>query len=149
MSTIKRRISIYLSPDAERLLTRAIEDRGASMSGVVEAAIKAMLDEDAQLSELGLLSGRLQKLARAAEKIADETTAQTESLALFILYYLCITPPLPESSRAAAEALGQKRFDRFIGQVSEKLLGRTSYTDEILARIDLVRAEKPRLEAVS
>ena len=32
---------------------------------------------------------------RAAERIADETTAQTETLALFILYYLCITPPLP------------------------------------------------------
>ena len=149
MTTMKRRISIYLSREAERLLNRAIEDRGASMSGVVEAAIKAMFDEDAKLSELELLSGRMQKLARAAEKIADETTAQTESLALFILYYLCITPPLPESSRAAAEALGQKRFDRFIGQVSEKLLGKQSYTDEILARIDLVREGKPRLEAVS
>ena len=59
-------------------------------------------------------------------------------------------PPLPESTRAAAEAMGRKRFDRFIGQVSDRLLGKESFTEEILARIDLVRSgEKPKLEAVS
>ena len=150
MSTVKRRVSIYLSPEAEFLLTRAVEDRAASMSGVVEAAISAFLGEKAKHSELALLGERMNKLTRAAERIADETTAQTETLALFILYYLCITPPLPESSRAAAEASGRKRFDRFIGQVSERLLGKESYTDEVLARIDLVRAgDRPKLEAVS
>ncbi|MGD9799624.1 MAG: hypothetical protein AB7F91_00710 [Parvularculaceae bacterium] len=150
MSTLKRRISIYLSPEAERLLARAVEDRGASMSGVVEAAIISFLGDKAKHSGFALLGERMNRLARAAERIADETTAQTETLALFILYYLCITPPLPESSRDAAEATGRKRFDRFIGQVSERLLGKESYTEEVLARIDLVRAgEKPRLEVAS
>ncbi|MGE0408327.1 MAG: hypothetical protein AB7P23_03590 [Amphiplicatus sp.] len=150
MSTVKRRITIYLSPEAELLLARAVEDRGASKSGVVEAAITAMLDDKAKHSELALLGERVSKLARAAERIADETTAQTETLALFILYYLCITPPLPESSRDAAEATGRKRFDRFIGQVSERLLGKESYTEEVLARIDLVRAgDRPKLEVAS
>ncbi|MGE4036099.1 MAG: hypothetical protein AB7F91_18110 [Parvularculaceae bacterium] len=150
MSTVKRRISIYLSPDAERLLARAVEDRGASMSGVVDAALHSFLGDKAKHSEIALLGERMNKLARAAERIADETTAQTETLALFILYYLCITPPLPDSSRDAAEAMGRKRFDRFIGQVSERLLGKESYTDDVLARIDLVRAgDRPKLEAVS
>ena len=150
MSTVKRRISIYLSPEAERLLARAVEDRGASMSGVVEAAISAFLGDKAKTSETALLGERMNKLTRAAERIADETTAQTETLALFILYYLCITPPLPDSSRDAAEATGKKRFDRFIGQVSERLLGKESYTEEVLARIDLVRAgDRPKLEAMS
>jgi len=150
MSTRKRRVSIYLSPEAERLLARAVEDRGASMSGVVEAALTALLGDKLKTSELALLSERVSKLARAAERIADETTALTETLALYILHYLCITPPLPESSRDAAEATGRKRFDRFIGQVSERLLGKESYTEEVLARIDLVRAgDRPKLEVVS
>ena len=150
MTFSKRRISVYLTPEAERLLKRATADGGATRSGVVDAALKALLDETAKQSELAQLSTRLQKLARAAERIADETTAQTETLALFILYYLCITPPLPESTRAAAEALGKKRFDRFIGQVGARLLGKDSFTEESLARIDLVRSgEKPKLEAVS
>ena len=150
MSTVKRRISIYLTPEAELLLTRAVEDRGASMSGVVEAAITTLLGDKARNSELALLSERVSKLARAAERIADETTAQTETLALYILYYLCITPPLPDASREAAEASGRKRFDRFIGQVSERLLGKESYTDDVLARIDLVRASAaPKLGVAS
>ncbi len=150
MTFSKRRISIYLTPEAERLLKRATADGGATRSGVVDAALKALLDENTKQSELAQFSHRVQKLARAAERIADETTAQTETLALFILYYLCITPPLPESTRAAAEALGKKRFDRFIGQVGDRLLGKESFTEEILARIDLVRSgEKPKLEAVS
>ncbi len=150
MSTGKRRVSIYLSPEAECLLTRAVEDRGASMSGVVEAAITTLLGDRARNSELALLSERVTKLARAAERIADETTAQTETLALYVLYYLCITPPLPDASREAAEAMGRKRFDRFIGQVSERLLGKESYTDEVLARIDLVRANSaPKLGVAS
>jgi len=150
MTFSKRRISIYVTPEAERLLKRATAEGGATRSGVVDAALKALLDENAKQSELAQLNTRVQKLARAAERIADETTAQTETLALFILYYLCITPPLPESTRAAAEALGKKRFDRFIGQVGARLLGKESFTEEILARIDLVRSgEKPKLEAVS
>ena len=150
MSTRKRRVSIYLSPEAELLLARAVEDRGASMSGVVEAAITTLLGDKAKTSELALLSERISRLARAAERIADETTAQTETLALYLLYYLCITPPLPDASRDAAEAMGRKRFDRFIGQVSERLLGKESYTDELLARIDLVRAgDRPKLGAMS
>jgi len=150
MTFSKRRISAYVTPDAERLLKRAAADGGATRSGVVDAAIKALLDENAKQSDLAQLTQRVQKLARAAERIADETTAQTETLALFILYYLCITPPLPESTKAAAEALGKKRFDRFIGQVGDRLLGKESFTEEILARIDLVRsAEKSNLEAPS
>lgn len=150
MTFSKRRISIYVTLEAERLLKRATADGGATRSGVVDAALKALLDENAKQSELAQLGTRVQKLARAAERIADETTAQTETLALFILYYLCITPPLPDSTRAAAEALGKKRFDRFIGQVGDRLLGKESFTEEVLARIDLVRSgEKPKLEAVS
>jgi hypothetical protein len=56
----------------------------------------------------------------------------------------------PEASRDAAEATGRKRFDRFIGQVSERLLGKESYTEEVLARIDLVRADaQPKLGVMS
>jgi hypothetical protein len=150
MSTVKRRVSIYLTPEAERLLTRAVEDRGASMSGVVEAAITTLLGDKTRNSELALLSERMNKLALAAERIADETTAQTETIALYILYYLCITPPLPDASRDAAEASGKRRFDRFIGQVSERLIGKESYTDDVLARIDLVRAgDRPKLGVAS
>lgn len=146
----KRRVNTYISPEADRLLKRAVADGRATMGGVIDEALKLLLDDKAKETELANLNFRLTRLTRAVERIADETTAQTETLALFVLYYLCITPPLPETSRSGAEALGRQRFDHFIGQVSDRLLGKESYTEEVLARIDLVRSrEKPKLEAVS
>jgi hypothetical protein len=83
------------------------------------------------------------------ERLADDASAQTETLALYILYYLCITPPLPEQNRAAAEALGQKRFERFISQVGDRLMGKERFTDSLLEHMGLTAAtSEQRGEAV-
>ena len=145
----KRRINIHISQEAERLLKRTVADGSASKGAVVDDALKLLLSDKADETELAKLNARIAKLTRAMERIADETTAQTETLALYILYYFCITPPLPDESRASADALGRKRFDRFVGQVGDRLLGKERYTGEVLARIDLVRAnDNKSLEAV-
>jgi len=145
----KRRINIHISQEAERLLKRTVADGSASKGAVVDDALKLLLGDKADETELAKLNARIAKLTRAMERIADETTAQTETLALYILYYFCVTPPLPDASRASADALGRKRFDRFVGQVGDRLLGKESYTGEVLARIDLVRAnDNKSLEAV-
>jgi len=146
----KARLQVRLGEKAETLLSRAAERPGVTKASIVEAAIVELLNPKEDSQEYAALIKRLDKLTRAMERLADDASAQTETLALYILYYLCITPPLPESTRAAAEALGKKRFDRFVGQVGDRLLGKESFTDEVLARIDLVRREeKPKLEAVS
>lgn len=134
-----RRLHIILSPETDRLLARAIKTGGATRTAVVEAALRETLDRKGEERELEKLGSRMNKLARAMERLADDATAQTESFALFILHYLSVTPPLPESMRAGAEALGRKRFEQFVTEVSARLLGRDRYADALLARIDLVR----------
>lgn len=43
-----------------------------------------------------------------------------DHLGQFVLYLLTRSEPLPEEEREAALALGQRRFDHFIGQVAQK-----------------------------
>lgn len=138
----KIRINIHVTPEADILLRRAVRDGAASKASVVDAAIKELLDPRKSESTLSKIVQRLDKLTRAMERMADEGIAQTETLALFVLYYLCITPPLPETARAGAEAIGRKRFDHFIAQVGQRLLGKERYTDALLASIDLIRVEE-------
>ncbi len=136
-----RRLHIILSPETDQLLSRAVKSGGATRTAVVEAALRATLDRQGEERELEKLGARINKLARAMERLADDATAQTESFALFILHYLSVTPPLPEPMRAGAEALGRKRFEQFVTEVSARLLGCERYADALLARIDLVRRE--------
>lgn len=135
----KPRINIHVTPEADALLKRAVLDGAASKAAVVDAAIKQLLDSKQDERTLQRIAQRLDKLTRAMERMADEGIAQTETLALFVLYYLCVTPPLPESLRGGAEAAGRKRFEHFIGQVGARLAGKERTTDAILATINLIR----------
>ncbi|MEQ1929528.1 MAG: CopG family transcriptional regulator [Parvularculaceae bacterium] len=138
----KPRINIHVTPEADALLRRAVRDGAASKAAVVDAAIKQLLDAEPDERALQRIAQRLDKLTRAMERMADEGIAQTETLALFILYYLCVTPPVPESLRGGAEAAGRKRFEHFIGQVGARLASKERTTDAILATIDLGRPDK-------
>lgn len=144
----KPRINIHVTPEADALLRRAVRDGAASKASVVDAAIKELLDRKADERTLNKIAQRLDRMTRAMERMADEGIAQTETLALFVLYYLCITPPLPESARAGAEAVGKKRFEHFIGQVGARLTGKERYTDALLAKIDLERIDRERVDPV-
>lgn len=145
----KARLQVRLGEKAETLLSRAAERPGVTKASIVEAAIVELLNPKEDSQEYAALIKRLDKLTRAMERLADDASAQTETLALYILYYLCITPPLPEQNRAAAEALGQKRFERFISQVGDRLMGQERFTDTLLEHMGLAAAtSEQRGEAV-
>jgi len=136
----KARLQVRLGEKAETLLSRAAERPGVTKASIVEAAIVELLNPKEDSQEYAALIKRLDRLTRAMERLADDASAQTETLALYILYYLCITPPLPEQNRAAAEALGQKRFERFISQVGDRLMGQERFTDTLLEHMGLTAA---------
>lgn len=147
----KPRINIHISREAERLLDKA-SGPGVTKTSLVDAAIKQLLAPKDDKSEMAAIVRRLDRMTRQMERLADDGAAQTETLALYILYYLCITPPLPENSRAGAEALGRQRFEHFISQVGDRLMGKERYVDSLLAYMGLEEAPapkaKPHLEAV-
>lgn len=136
----KPRINIHITAEAEKLLRMAAVG-GATKASIVDAAIKQLLGPKDDAREFAAVVKRLDKLTRAMERLADDASAQTETLALFVLYYLCITPPLPDDMRAGAEALGRKRFDRFVGQVGDRLMGKERYVDALLDHMGLEQSE--------
>jgi hypothetical protein len=49
-------------------------------------------------------------------------STSTETLALFVRYFLTITPPLPQSEQEPARLLGKERFQVFVAQVGRRLI---------------------------
>jgi len=133
----KPRINIHISHEAAKLLDHACHQGASTKASIVDAALKLLLAPNSDDRELTILIKRFDKLTRAMERLADDATAQSETLALYVLYYLCITPPLPEQLRAGAEALGRKRFEHFIGQVGDRLMGKERYGDALLDHMGL------------
>ena len=50
-----------------------------------------------------------------------EAQIAVEALALFIRFWLIVTPSLPESAQAAAQAKGRERYDSFLETLGRRL----------------------------
>ena len=59
----------------------------------------------------------------------------TETLALFVRYFLTITPPLPQSEQEPARLLGRERFQVFVAQVGRRLATDHRLVSEVLETI--------------
>jgi hypothetical protein len=63
-------------------------------------------------------------------------TITAETVALFVRYFLTITPPLPESEQEPARLLGRKRFDVFVDEIARRMGGDRRLATEVLARLN-------------
>ena len=134
---VQLRLHIVLAEETARLLEAACLQTGATKTSLVETALTELLEKKSDERALAAMVKRLDRMNRVIERLAGDASAQTETLALYILYYLCITPPLPETARASSEALGRKRFQHFIEQVGDRLSGKERYGDALLGHMGL------------
>ncbi|NQY15533.1 MAG: hypothetical protein HRT81_17020 [Henriciella sp.] len=90
-------------------------------TAILEAALehyfnpeKANRLEDRVLSNMDEISERLSRVERNIE-------LSLEAFGQYVFYWLARTDPLPDGEREAAQALAERRFEFFIGQVSRQL----------------------------
>jgi hypothetical protein len=74
---------------------------------------------------------RLDRLTRQGERLERDLWIVAETLALFIRFWLTVTPPLPESAQAAAQATGRERFESFLETLGRRLARGQSLLREI------------------
>ena len=113
--------------------------RRLTRSAIVEAAVTSFLSPDGADRLEAAFARRLDRLTRQVQRLERDSGLSTEALALFIRFWLTITPPLPSDAQAAAQAKGRERYEGFIEALGRRLnLGRT-LRDEI--PMDLIRSD--------
>ena len=127
----KAHLSVYLDPDMMAQLTELADRKRQSKSLIAEAAITSFLTPDDADRREAAVTRRLDLLARQGERVERDLWITAETLALFIRFWLTVTPPLPESAQAAAQAKGRERFESFLETLGRRLAKGQSVLREV------------------
>ena len=108
---MKSRLSVYLDPALMRQLAELAERKKKSMSLVAETAIISFLTPDEDDRREAAVVRRLDRLTRQVERLERDLAVSVEAMALFIRYWLTVTPSVPNDFQAIAQAKGRERSD--------------------------------------
>jgi hypothetical protein len=117
----KDRLLVYLEPDIMAELALLADRKQQGKSLIAEAAIKSFLTPDDSDRREAAVTRRLDRLTRQGERLERDLWIAAETLALFIRFWLTVTPPLPESAQVAAQATGRERFESFLETLGRRL----------------------------
>jgi predicted transcriptional regulator len=131
----KKRYTVYLSRPLARQFDLTAQQRHGAKSALVEEALRASLQPQQHPRIEAHLLRRLDELSASLATIERDVAIVTETLALFVRYYLTITPPLPQSEQEPARLLGKERFQVFVAQVGRRLAEDHRLVSEVLETI--------------
>src|SRR5271169_3676757 len=117
----KTQISVYLDPEVMKTLSAYAARREQPMSLIAEAAIASFLSPDADERREAAIAKRLDQQDRRLARLERDIGIGVETLALFVRFWLSITPPLPEPAAKAARAQAGERYDNFVIALGRRL----------------------------
>ncbi|PWB84495.1 MAG: CopG family transcriptional regulator [Methylocystaceae bacterium] len=118
---VKHRLSVYLDAEMMARLEKLATKERAAKSAIAEAAIISFLTSDDADRWEAAVTRRLDRLTRSVDRMERDLEFSVEALALYIRAWLTATPPLPDSSQAAAQAKGRERYESFVEALGRRL----------------------------
>ena len=128
MKQAKPKMNVRVLPETLQMLDRHPRRSGVSKGSVVDAAIAHYCAPERQ--DEAVLE-RLAQHAKRLDRIGRDQRITAEMIALFVRYYLSVTPALSEEAQRLAKQTGAKRFEQFIERVTERVRGGGGLTTEV------------------
>ena len=98
---------------------------------VVETALSSYLSPNNSERMEAALGRRLDRLTRQVERLERHVTISNEALALFVRFWLTVTPPLPDTAQNAAQTKGRERYEGFVEALGRRLAKGQTLAQEI------------------
>lgn len=136
---MRDRMNVYFPPELLKQIADLADRKNLSRSAIVEAAVASFLSPDGADRREAAFTRRLDRLSRQMQRLERDVGLTAETLALFIRFWLTITPPLPNDAQAAAQLKGRERFEGFVEALGRRLQKGQSFLREIPE--DIVRQE--------
>lgn len=75
---------------------------------------------------------RLDAQKKRLRRICRELEVTAETLAVFVRYFLMVTPPLPESEQEEARQLGRARLKVFVKEVGRRVVSDGGWVTDVM-----------------
>jgi hypothetical protein len=128
---MRDRLNLTLPVEMITRINELSERRKIPRSAIVEAAVASFLSPDAADRREAAFTRRMDRLSRQSQRIERDLGVTAETLALFVRFWLTITPPLPSDGQAAAQIKGRERFEGFVETLGKRLQKGQSFLREI------------------
>jgi len=128
---MRHRMNVYFPPELLKQITDLADRKKLSRSAIVEAAVASFLSPDGADRHEAAFTRRLDRLSRQVQRLERNVGIAIETLALFVRFWLTITPPLPNDAQAAAQIKGRERFEGFIETLGRRLQKGQNFLREI------------------
>lgn len=125
-----------LPPDLARDLAQHARSRKVSQAAIVEAALASFLSPDGADRLEAAISRRLDRIGRQLDRMEWNVGLANETVALFVRFWLTSNPPMPDDARAAAQAMGKERWERFVEALSRRMEAGPRLLDEVSQDVD-------------
>src|SRR5260221_3753804 len=120
-----------LPPDLAGHLANDADRKRVPQALVVEPALSSYLSPDNSERMEAALSRRLDRLTRQLERLERHVTISNEALALFVRFWLSVTPPLPDTAQPAAQAKGRERYEGVVEALGRRFAKGQTLAQEI------------------
>ena len=128
---MKTKIGVYLTDDVARHLRRAVR-AGGTKSDIVNAALERFLDPASVKGPYAEVLARLDAQRKRLRRIGREVEVIAEAFALFVRYFLMVTPPRPESEQEEARQLGRARLNVFLRAVGRRVASDGGWARDVM-----------------
>lgn len=128
---MRDRMNVYFPPDLLKQIADLADRKKLSRSAIVEAAVASFLSPDGADRREAAFARRLDRLSRQMQRLERDLSVTAEALALFIRFWLTVTPPLPSEAQGAAQIKGRERFEGFVETLGRRLQKGQSFLREI------------------
>jgi DNA-binding transcriptional MocR family regulator len=133
---MRHRMNVYLPPELLQEIADLAARKKLSQSAIVEAAVMSFLSPDGADRREAAFGRRLDRLTRQVQRLERNTRITLETQALFVRFWLTVTPPPPPEMQAAMQPNVQKRYEGFVEALGRRLQKGQSFLNEIPEDVD-------------
>ena len=130
--SMRDRLNLSLPAELIGRINNIADRKRVTRSAIVEAAVESFLSPDHANMQEAALTRRLDRLSRQVARLERDQRITTETLALFVRFWLTITPPIGPEAQAAAQAKGRERFDGFVETLGKRVQKGRWFADEVV-----------------